>query len=68
MVSDLMETFAVGAAVLGQLSAFYFYPYALLQIPIGVLLDRIASGPAHPPPRVVVPASLIVRASTAALG
>jgi MFS family permease len=40
MVSDLMETFSVGAAVLGQLSAFYFYPYVLLQIPIGVLLDR----------------------------
>jgi MFS family permease len=43
MVSDLMETFAVGAAVLGQLSAFYFYPYALLQIPIGVLLDRFGA-------------------------
>jgi MFS family permease len=43
MVSDLMETFAVGAAVLGQLSAFYFYPYALLQVPIGVLLDRFGA-------------------------
>ena len=43
MVSDLMETFAVGAAVLGQLSAFYFYPYVLLQIPIGVLLDRFGA-------------------------
>jgi MFS family permease len=43
MVSDLMETFAVGAAVLGQLSALYFYPYALLQIPIGVLLDRFGA-------------------------
>jgi DNA-binding LacI/PurR family transcriptional regulator len=35
---------------------------------IGVLLDRIDSGPAQPPQRVVVPASLIVRASTAARG
>jgi MFS family permease len=43
MVSDLMETFAVGAAVLGQLSALYFYPYALLQIPIGILLDRFGA-------------------------
>jgi DNA-binding LacI/PurR family transcriptional regulator len=34
---------------------------------IGVLLDRIETGPAHPPPRVVVPASLIVRSSTAAV-
>lgn len=40
MVGDLMAEFAVGAAVLGQLSALYFYPYALLQIPIGALLDR----------------------------
>jgi MFS family permease len=43
MVSELMETFSVGAAVLGQLSAFYFYPYVLLQIPIGVLLDRLGA-------------------------
>ena len=43
MVSELMETFSVGAAVLGQLSAFYFYPYVLLQIPIGVLLDRFGA-------------------------
>lgn len=43
MVSDLMAEFSVGAAVLGQLSALYFYPYALLQIPIGVLLDRFGA-------------------------
>ena len=43
MVDELMETFSVGAAVLGQLSAFYFYPYVLLQIPIGVLLDRFGA-------------------------
>lgn len=43
MVSDLMESFAVGAAVLGQLSAFYFYPYVLLQIPVGLLLDRFGA-------------------------
>jgi MFS family permease len=43
MVAELMETFSVGAAVLGQLSAFYFYPYVLLQIPIGVLLDRFGA-------------------------
>ncbi len=40
MVSDLMREFAVGAAVLGNLSAIYFYAYAGLQIPIGTLLDR----------------------------
>lgn len=32
---------------------------------IGVLLDQIVSGPTSPLPRVVVPASLVVRASTA---
>ena len=40
MISDLMREFAVGAAVLGNLSAIYFYAYAGLQIPIGTLLDR----------------------------
>ncbi len=41
MVEDLMRDFAVGAAILGNLSAFYFYAYAGLQIPVGVLMDRI---------------------------
>jgi MFS family permease len=41
MVEELMRDFAVGAAVLGNLSAFYFYAYAGLQIPVGVLMDRI---------------------------
>ncbi len=41
MVEELMREFAVGAAVLGHLSAFYFYAYAGLQIPIGVLMDRV---------------------------
>lgn len=41
MVGDLMRDFGVGAAILGNLSAFYFYAYAILQIPVGVLMDRI---------------------------
>lgn len=40
MVSDLMRDFQVGGALLGTLSAFYFYPYAALQIPLGNMLDR----------------------------
>jgi len=40
MVADLMRDFAVGAAVLGNLSAVYFYVYAGLQIPVGLALDR----------------------------
>jgi MFS family permease len=40
MVDELMRDFAVGAAVLGNLSAIYFYAYAGLQIPVGMALDR----------------------------
>jgi MFS family permease len=40
LVSDLMAEFSVGGAVLGSLSAFYFYAYAGMQIPVGVLMDR----------------------------
>ncbi len=40
VVGDLMAEFGVGAAVLGSLSAFYFYAYASMQIPVGVLMDR----------------------------
>ena len=41
MTEDLMRDFAVSAAALGNLSAFYFYAYASMQIPIGLSLDRI---------------------------
>lgn len=40
MVEELMRDFAVGAGVLGNLSAAYFYGYAGMQIPVGMLLDR----------------------------
>ena len=40
MIGELMRDFNVGAAVLGNLSAFYFYAYAGLQLPLGVMLDR----------------------------
>jgi MFS family permease len=40
MVEELMRDFAVGAAALGYLSAAYFYGYAGMQIPVGLLLDR----------------------------
>ncbi len=43
MVSDLMREFAIGGAVLGTLSALYFYPYVILQIPLGALLDRLGA-------------------------
>ena len=41
MVEDLMRDFTLGAALVGNLTAFYFYAYAGMQIPIGILMDRI---------------------------
>jgi MFS family permease len=40
MVPDLMAEFSATAAMLGSLSAFYFYAYAGLQLPVGLMLDR----------------------------
>ncbi len=60
MVNDLMREFAVGAAVLGNLSAIYFYAYAGLQMPIGVALDRWG-------PRRMLTAAAVVAATGSAL-
>ena len=43
MVSDLMAEFAIGGVMLGTLSALYFYPYVLLQIPLGALLETVGT-------------------------
>ncbi len=40
MTSELMSDFAVGGAALGSLSAFYFYAYASIQLPVGMLTDH----------------------------
>jgi MFS family permease len=40
MTAELMREFAVGATALGSLSAFYFYTYASIQLPVGMLTDR----------------------------
>ena len=40
MTDQLMMDFGIGAAGLGNLSAFYFYSYVAVQIPTGVLTDR----------------------------
>jgi MFS family permease len=53
MVEELMRDFAVGAAVLGNLSAAYFYGYAGMQIPAGLLLDRFG------PRRLIVASTLV---------
>lgn len=56
MVADLMRDFAVGGALLGYMSALYFYPYVLLQIPLGALLDRFGA-------RVLLSVALMIAAS-----
>lgn len=40
MVGEMMREFSVGAAITGMLSGLYFYTYAGMQIPVGLLLDR----------------------------
>jgi MFS family permease len=41
MTSTLMSTFHISGTALGNLAACYFYAYLLLQIPAGLLLDKI---------------------------
>ncbi len=40
MLPELMRDFHVSASELGRLGAVYFYAYAIMQIPVGILLDR----------------------------
>lgn len=40
LAGDLMRDFGLTAAGLGNLAAFYFYAYAAIQIPTGVMVDR----------------------------
>lgn len=43
IVPQLMQTFGVTTAAVGALSGFYFYVYAPMQIPVGMLLDRFGA-------------------------
>ena len=40
MTSELMMSFNIGAAGLGNLSGIYFYSYVAMQVPTGILADR----------------------------
>jgi MFS family permease len=40
MAEEMMKTFRVSAAGFGIVSAFYFYAYAPMQLPAGLLFDR----------------------------
>ncbi len=41
MADQLMADFGIGAASLGNLSAFYFYSYVAMQVPTGILADSL---------------------------
>lgn len=41
MVDELMRDFRISGALMGNLSATYFYAYAAMQIPSGLLVDKI---------------------------
>lgn len=40
IIPDLMSVFSVDATAIGALSAFYFYIYAPLQLPVGIIIDK----------------------------
>src|SRR3989338_3340653 len=40
MANQLMQEFHVYALGLGALSAFFYYPYIVMQVPVGMLVDR----------------------------
>ena len=42
MTDDLMKAFDIHGAGLGNLSAFYFYAYLIMQIPVGIMLDKFS--------------------------
>lgn len=53
MADAMMKTFHVGAAGFGVVSAFYFYAYAPMQLPAGLLFDRYG-------PRKLMTAALLL--------
>ena len=40
---DLMEDFSVGGGLISVMGAAFFYPYAAMQIPAGILVDTAGS-------------------------
>lgn len=58
ITGELMVDFQIGATVLGNLSAFYFYSYVAMQIPTGILADRFG-------PRLLLTIGALVASSGA---
>lgn len=62
MSSELMHDFSVTSQTLGVLSGVYFYSYAIMQLPGGVLMDYFG------PHRLLTLATLVCAVSTIAFG
>lgn len=55
MSTDLMRAFSVTGAGLGNLAACFFYAYLIMQIPVGLMLDRWS-------PRIVAASAIFLSA------
>lgn len=62
MVDELMRDFRIGGALLGNLSAAYFFSYTVMQIPSGLLADGIG------PRRLSASAALLAAVGTLMFG
>jgi len=62
LTDDLMREFSASGAILGNLTAFYFYAYAGCQIPIGLMIDRFG------PRRMLTAAALLCGAGSLLFG
>lgn len=53
MLNDIMEKFQIDAATFGQFSGVYYLGYALMHLPVGIMLDRLG-------PRKVMSACMLL--------
>lgn len=60
MAHELMRDFSLSGTALGNLAACYFYAYLAMQLPVGILLDRLG-------PRRLITAAIIVCAGASLL-
>ena len=68
MTNDLMKTFQINGAGLGNLSAFYFYAYLIMQVPVGMLLDKYSPRLLTALAILICSASTFLFAQTSSLG
>ncbi len=43
MVPELMSSFNIQAVAVGALASFYLYAYAFMQVPVGMMMDRLGA-------------------------